>query len=279
MSYPHNDIAYLQERLKGPILEEIIDPKDHLTDDIMKSYFREILFLAGRYTRPTVDFQDLVDEGIMGLLDAITRFDITKANGNPRAFHNLAIVRIKSFMFEFFLSNNSRYHIPHYMSRAINLTEQIRNIIDNSPYQGDCSAALLNFECEDFEDSSLETTVEKIGAVKRRLKRLAESLGKTYEGMVLSVLKVNLDIENYEVGNEEIENSPEELAGDREYMEKFLDCLNPNARAVITKILQGKTLEEAGAELGICRERARQIKEETLLHLIRTPMYRDSVER
>ena len=272
------DVEFLKNKLKGPILEEIIDPADYPTDDIMKSYFREILFLAGRYVRPTVDYEDLVGEGIIGLLDAIRRFDISKAKGNPRAFHNLAIVRIKSNMFEFFLANNTQYTIPNYMSRAMNLLEQIRNIINGSNYQGNVQEALLNFYCEDFEKGTPSMVVNKVNVVKDKLQRLASNSGKSYEGMVLTVLKVERDIESYESDKGGTEVSPEEIAGDREYMSKFLENLNPDARAVITMVLEGKTLEQAGKERGFSRERARQIREDTMKYFTRTPLYKEYVE-
>ena len=273
------DVSYLKERLQGPILEEIIDPKDFDVDDIMKSYFREILFLAGRYTRPTVDYEDLVVEGLMGLLDAIQRFDITKAKGNPRAFHNLAVVRIKSYMFEFFLDNNTQYSIPNYMSRAINLVEQIRNVVRAQEYTGDSNEALMNMECEEFENAIPEASAKKLRNVKNKLQRLASNSDKTYETMIISVLKVEQDIANYETeeGNG-LADSPEEIAGEREFMEKFLNNLNPNARGVIEKILEGKTLEESGKEMGFTRERARQIKEDTVKYFRGTRMYKESVE-
>jgi len=273
------DVSYLKERLQGPILDEIIDPKDFEIDEILKSYFREILFLAGRYTRPTVDYEDLVVEGLMGLLDAVERFDITKAKGNPRAFHNLAVVRIKSYMFEFFLNNNTQYSIPNYMSRAINLVEQVRNVIRAQSYTGNSEEVLLNFECEKFEKAIPETSAKKLRSVKTKLQRLADNSDKTYETMVLAVLKVERDIANYETEERSgLADSPEEIAGEKEFMEKFLNNLNPNARGVIEKILQGKTLEESGKEMGFTRERARQIKEDTLKYFKRTPMYKESVE-
>lgn len=273
------DVSYLKERLQGPILEEIIDPKDFDVDDIMKSYFREILFLAGRYTRPTVDYEDLVVEGLMGLLDAIQRFDITKAKGNPRAFHNLAVVRIKSYMFEFFLDNNTQYSIPNYMSRAINLVEQVRNVVRAQEYTGDSNEALMNMECEEFEKAIPEASAKKLRNVKNKLQRLASNSDKTYETMVLAVLKVEQDIANYETEEGSgLADSPEEIAGEREFMEKFLNNLNPNARGVIEKILEGKTLEESGKEMGFTRERARQIKEDTVKYFRGTRMYKESVE-
>ena len=273
------DVSYLKDRLSGPILEEIIDPKDFDVDDIMKSYFREILFLARRYSRPTVDFEDLVTEGIMGLLDAIKRFDINKAKGNPRAFHNLAVVRIKSYMFEFFLDNSTQYSIPNYMNRAMNLLNQIQSIAKAQQYQGDSMEAVLNLECPEFDEAVPPSVVKKLRNVKSKLQRLASNSDKTYETMVLSVLKVEQDISSYETEEGEgVAISPEEIAGSREFMDKFLDNLNPNARGVIERLLEGKSLEEAGKEMGFTRERARQIKEDTLKYFKRTPMYKQSVD-
>ena len=102
---------------------------------------------------------------------------------------------------------------------------------------------------------------------------------KTYETMIVAVLKVEQEIANYETeeGNG-LADSPEEIAGEREFMEKFLNNLNPNARGVIEKILEGKTLEESGKEMGFTRERARQIKEDTIKYFKRTPMYKESVD-
>lgn len=275
---PRGDLAYLKERLKGPILPEIIDPKDFTIEDILKSYFREILWLAGRYQRPTVDYEDLVVEGIIGLLDAVKRFDIDKAKGNKRAFHNLAVVRIKSYMFEYFLSNNTQYTIPNYMARAMNLVEQIRGIVRSQEYTGDYDRAISNFDDPDFENSVPSETRARLRQVKERLRKLAENSDRTYEDMVLNVLKIEHDLDHHG-SEEEYEISPEEIAGEREYLDKFLDNLNPSARSIITKLLEGKTLEEAGKEMGVTRERARQIKEDTVKYFQRTPMFREAAER
>jgi DNA-directed RNA polymerase sigma subunit (sigma70/sigma32) len=165
------------------------------------------------------------------------------------------------------------------MSRAINLVEQIRNVVHSQEYTGDANEALLNFECEEFEKAIPETSAKRLRVVKGKLQRLANNSDKTYETMILAVLKVERDIASYETeeGNG-FAVSPEEIAGSKEFMEKFLGNLNPNARGVIEKILEGKTLEESGKEMGFTRERARQIKEDTLKYFKRTPMYKESVD-
>jgi len=272
------ELSYLKENLRGPILR-IENPREHSTDEIMKSYFREILVIARRYSRPTVDFEDLVVEGIIGLLDAVRRWDPEKAKGSPRAFHNLAIVRIKSNMFEYFLANNSAYTIPSYMGRAMSLVDQIRNTINSFDYNGDAKAALVNFEDEAFAEAATEERLAKVLKLKEKVASLASNSGRTYEEMVSNVLRVESEIESYENQEGLLEISPEEIAGDREYLEKFLAALKPDARDIIVSLLEGDSLEEAGSNKGLTRERARQIKEEILDFFQRTKMYQDAHEQ
>lgn len=270
------ELKILKDSLKGPI-QRIVDPTKHSTDEIMASYFREILFLARKYTRPTVEYEDLVVEGLMGLLDAIRRWDPEKAGSNPKAFHNLAVVRIKSNMFEYFLSNNSSYTVPNYMARALTLVDQIRNQLRAREYPGDPDADLRSYEAPDFEAASPREVAERVRNLKEKIRTLAKNSDRSYEEMVANVLKVEQNIEGYE--NEEVDEvTPEMEAAQSDFLRKFLDNLNPDARDVISLLLEGKTLEEVGAEMGFTRERARQIKEETLGFFQKTRMYKDAVE-
>jgi len=271
------ELKILKDSLKGPI-RKITDPTKHTTDEIMSSYFREILFLARKYTRPSVEYEDLVVEGLMGLLDAIRRWDPEKAGSNPKAFHNLAIVRIKSNMFEYFLSNNSVYTVPNYMARALTLVDQIRNLIRSREYAGDPEADLRSFEAPNFEAASPRELVAHVRNLKEKVLTIAKNSDRSYEEMVEVVLKVARNIEGYE--NEEIvEVTPEQEAAQKDFLGKFLMNLNPDARDVMSLLLEGKTLEEVGAEMGFTRERARQIKEETIGFFQKTRMYKDAVDQ
>lgn len=274
-----DDLAYLKTRLKGAIIPEIIDPKEFDREEILKSYFQLILFLAARYKRNTVDYEDLVVEGVMGLLDAIERFDISKANDNPRAFHNLAIVRIKSYMFEYFLQNSNICSVPTYIARGLNLLEQLRNIVNSQEFPKETESLIHVYECPELEEGLSTESKKKLQKVKGKIQNLAVNCDRTYEEMVNLICKVEYDLNHISLGEEEMyEMSPEEEAGDQEFMNKFLNNLNPSARKVITKLLEGKTLEETGKEIGLTKERARQIKESTLEYLHKTPLYRQSVK-
>lgn len=270
------ELKILKKGLKGPI-QEIENPDEFSVEEILSSYFLEILFLARKYTRPKVEYEDLVVEGLMGLMDAIERWDPEKAKGNRRAFHNLAIVRIKSHMFEYFLANSSLYKVPSYMARAISLVEQIQNHLGALEYGGDAYEDLLSFEAPAFEESAPHETIAAVKRLKERLLTIARNSGKTYREMVEDVLKIEQDMEAHE-NQESIEITPEQEAAQRDFLEKFLTNLSPVARDVISLRLQGLTLDDVGAQKGFTRERARQIEERAIKWLRRTRMYKDVVE-
>lgn len=262
----------LREGLAGPIIE-ITDPSQHEDMDILKSYFREILLIARNYSRPTVDYEDLVVEGLIGLLDAIRRFDPEKATG-PKAFRQLAIVRIKSHMFEFFLANNTHYTVPNYMARAMSLVDQIRGQINYVEVGVETGDALLDFECPEFEQTAPAVVTNKVRSLKERVQNLASNSKRSYKEMVELVLKVEENIKNYEQ-EEAFEVDPEQITEGREFLNKFLGNLKPDAADVIVNLLKGHTLAEVGEMKGFSRERARQIKEEAVEWLRGTRMYKE----
>lgn len=262
----------LREGLDGPIIE-VVDPSQHDDMDILKSYFKEILVIARNYARPTVDYEDLVVEGLVGLLDAIRRFDPEKATG-PKAFRQLAIVRIKSHMFEYFLANNTQYAVPNYMARAMSLVDQIRGQINSVESPVNPGDALRQKECPEFEAMAPKSVVEKISDLKERVEKLASNSKRSYEEMIQLVLRVEENIESYEQ-EEEFEVSPEQITESREFLDKFLGSLKPDAKDVVVALLQGHTLTEVGEMKGFTRERARQIKDAAVRWLQGTRMYKE----
>ncbi len=244
------DVKFLKDHIRAEIVKDgIIDPEDHDVDEIIGSYFREIMWLARRYVRPSVEFEDLVVEGLIGLLDAIERFDKKKSKGNRKAFHNLAVVRIKSMMFNYLLTNGSVYHITNGVARAISLVNQARKILSAQEYKGGEGVDLLTLETLGSFEELPAGTLRDLRVVKEKICKLAKRLGKSYEEMVEFVLGIERDIENYENQEGDVEN-PEEEVSQREFLSKFLFGLNGDAHDVMRLRLEGKTLDEAGVEMG-----------------------------
>lgn len=272
-----SDLPLLRKELTGPIIPGI-NPVTHSVEDIMKSYFREIIFLAKKFVRPTIDLEDLVTEGIIGLLDAVKRFDPTRSEG-PKAFHNLAVLRIKSQMYEYYLANNSSYHIPNYMARLISLVEQIKTLLASVEYSGNPEEELRSSsESEELIQLIPEETLARIRYLKDRIRSIAKNSESNYEDMVGTVLKLEADAESAAFQDEAGVESPEKYVSDKEILEKLFETLKPDAQEVLLRRLEGETLTEVGAEKGVTRERARQIQEETLTWFRGTRMYKQATE-
>lgn len=272
-----SDLAYLDEKLSGPILK-IEDPRKYSTEDILKSYYREIVLIAGKFTRPNIEKADLVEEGIVGLLDAIERWDPDKAKGNPRNFHNLAIVRIKNFMYNFFLRNSGKYKFPSHVARGINYLGQVRKAVEDSGFSGDVNAVLMEWENGDFEEWATEDVREKVKEKKLKIKNLAKSINKNYPATVESIMEAERKIEQYEQELIEEIYSPEDIAANREFLQSLLASLQPETRDIINMSLEGKTLEEIGEAKGKTRQRIQQIRTKFLEVLQNTRMFRSSFE-
>jgi len=272
-----DDLSYLDENLAGPILK-VEDPRKYSKEDILKSYYREIVLMANKYTRPNIDRVDLVSAGIEGLLDAIERWNPKKAKGNPKNFHNLAIVRIKNYMYNHFLENGGRYKIPSYMARGLNYLSQVRRVIDDSEYPGDREEVILNWESPDFEEWASPESSKKLKVKKKKIKDLAKSMNQDYEKVAEKILNAEKRIEAYEQSATEEVRNPEEIAANKEYLEDLLNSLTPETREIIKLSLEGRTLDEIGEIQGKTKARIQQIRSKFLKVLQNTRMYRSSLE-
>ncbi|KKM17232.1 hypothetical protein LCGC14_1677870 [marine sediment metagenome] len=160
------------------------------------------------------------------------------------------------------------------MARAMSLVDQIRGQINYVEIGTHAEEALLNFECPEFEKVAPSVVTNKMRSLKERVQNLAANSKRSYAGMVELVLKVEENIKNYEQ-EEEFEVSPEQITESREFLNKFLGNLKPDAADVVVGLLQGHTLAEVGEMKGFSRERARQIKEEAIDWLHGTRMYKE----
>jgi len=156
----------------------------------------------------------------------------------------------------------------------MSLVDQIRGQINYVEVGVDAEDALLGFECPEFEKTAPVVVTNKVRSLKERVQNLASNSKRSYKEMVELVLKVEDNIKNYEQ-EEEYEVSPEQITEGREFLEKFLGNLKPDAADVIVNLLQGHTLAEVGEMKGFSRERARQIKEEAVDWLRGTKMGRE----
>jgi RNA polymerase primary sigma factor len=234
-------------------LERRVNDGDHAKAELTQANLRLVVSIAKRYVGRGMLILDLIQEGNLGLMRAVEKFDYTKGF----KFSTYATWWIRQAITRAIADQARTIRIPVHMVESINKVHRVqRQMIQ---------------ELE--REPTIDELAEKVDMTPARVREI----------MRISQDPLSLDSP---VGEEDDSNladfiedqqaeAPAEMAARKmlgDAVLEALDELNDREKAVVRLRFglddgQARTLEEVGKEFGVTRERIRQIESKTLAKL------------
>ena len=259
-------------------------------EENIKNYKRLIMKMARKYVRNRVEYDDLIQEAMIGLILADRDFDETRSNN----FHTYAIYRMKGKMYEYCILNENPIYVPTHVAKAASYIKQMQKLLDKQPTITADSPSIediIAVERHEAEKELGNSAEEKLKELKRKLGRIAYNSKMTYERLAgLALTSISLIVSD-EVLNKFPEESEiiDELVSNRELSQQLKESLGEKRFMVLSMRSMDWTYKEIAVQLyklgyrnkenkQMSRQAVKAILDETLEAVRKSRLFRSMVE-
>lgn len=225
---------------------------------MMELNLRLVIPTAKRFQRPGMDLMDLIEEGNLGLLQAIDKFEPEKGY----RFSTYAVYWIEQYIRKYIEEQSGSIKIPSHAWG--NLKKWFR--------------AWNNLKEANGRDPSLNEMAQELNLTARQVKSIMDTLSAA-KGVdsLTSLVHDEEELTLEDMISDDGKGNPHDVflqTENQETIKKSMELLNPRDREILIMRYgladnEPKTLGEVAEKLGLSRERVRQIEERAVMTLRR----------
>jgi len=228
----------------------------HSFHKLVEQNYRLVIPIAKKFMKKGIDFMDLIEEGNMGLMKAVEKFDLSK----KVAFSTYAVYWIEQYIRKAIENQTKTIRIPSHIWDSLNLWmktwSKLRDKLNREP--------------------SVEEVAEKLKLSKKQTKNLMKA-SAVFNGTSSLETPIGDDSDIYikDIIVDDKIKSPEsvtEIIRTNSDIGTALNFLPPREKEIIRMRfglggIKPMSLEESGKVLRISRERVRQLEVKALKRL------------